>query len=189
MRILLFLSSLTMYHHKSPFFISCLTLAAAAIAQTTGPTVTTADGPVVGRANRSPGSRVAVDQFLGISFAQPPINDLRFAPPRRPEPWTDPRNSTDQPPACIQFFGRPGPSTDLAQLLYNDPPIGEDSEDCLYLNVYVPNGGEDDKPVLYWIHGGSGIIGGVSLPLYDGTDFAANQDTIVVTSNYRLGCQ
>jgi carboxylesterase type B len=71
-------------------------------------------------------------------------------------------------------------------MLFNNPPLPSQSEDCLYLNVYVPQGGEANKSVLFWIYGGSNIIGGAALPLYDGTSFAANQDIIVVVPNYRL---
>ena len=55
----------------------------------------------------------------------------------------------------------------------------------MFLNVYVPTGGSQDKPILFWIYGGGYKFGANSLPLYNGTNFAANQDVIVVTTNYR----
>jgi carboxylesterase type B len=65
-----------------------------------------------------------------------------------------------------------------------NPP---ESEDCLYLNVYAPSsvpplGG---YPVLFWIYGGSLQFGDAGQPYYDGSSFAAFEDVIVVTSNYR----
>lgn len=158
-------------------------------AQTTTPIATISSGRIIGRETQSPHSNTTVNQFLGIPFAKPPIDELRFAPPQNPESWTSPLAATEQPSACPQLFGEPGPAANLSQLLFNDPPIGDESEDCLYLDVYVPQGEEPGKPVLFWVHGGSEVIGGVSLPLYDGTDFAANQDVITVVSNYRLGCE
>ena len=62
------------------------------------------------------------------------------------------------------------------------------SEDCLFLNVFAPEGaGVDSKlPVLYWIHGGAYVNGGGSVPWYDGARLAA-RGHVVVTINYRLG--
>ena len=63
-------------------------------------------------------------------------------------------------------------------------PPGE-SEDCLYLNVYVPETASTSKAVMFWIHGGQIAFGTASLPIYDGSGISANQDVIVVTINYR----
>ena len=62
-----------------------------------------------------------------------------------------------------------------------------ESEDCLYLNVFTPAteppvGG---RAVLFWIYGGDLQFGSTSVAWYDGTSFAANQDVVVVTTNYR----
>ena len=75
----------------------------------------------------------------------------------------------------MQVFNNPGGS----------PPI--ESEDCLYLNVFAPAspapaGG---RAVLFWIHGGGLQFGTGGLPAYDGSSFAAYEDVIVVTINYR----
>ncbi len=70
--------------------------------------------------------------------------------------------------------------------LYNTPAPPE-SEDCLYLNVYAPASEcpEEGRAVLFWIYGGNLQFGYAGLPAYDGSSFAANQDVIVVTTNYR----
>ncbi len=68
-----------------------------------------------------------VDVFLGIPFAEPPVGDLRFEAPLPKEPWAedDVYNATYIRDFCVQaseeasFYGQ--------------------SEDCLYLNIYVPN--------------------------------------------------
>ncbi|KAK1035302.1 hypothetical protein LTR74_018887, partial [Friedmanniomyces endolithicus] len=70
--------------------------------------------------------------------------------------------------------------------LYNNPAPVE-SEDCLYLNVYTPTTDctKEARAVLFWIYGGDLQFGYAGLPLYDGSSFAAKQDVVVVTTNYR----
>ncbi|XP_026634301.1 neuroligin-4, X-linked [Microtus ochrogaster] len=70
--------------------------------------------------------------------------------------------------------------------------VREQSEDCLFLNVYAPAGARDPadprdpgKPVMVYIHGGSYMDG--SGNLVDGGVLASYGDVIVVTVNYRLG--
>lgn len=62
------------------------------------------------------------------------------------------------------------------------------SEDCLYLNVYVPAGTSSDSklPVLFWIHGGAYTNGAGSLAWYHGSRLAT-RNCVVITINYRLG--
>ena len=59
------------------------------------------------------------------------------------------------------------------------------SEDCLYLNVWAPEG-KGPYPVFVWIHGG-GFTGGRSFaPIFNGSAFT-QAGIIVVTVAYRLG--
>ena len=64
------------------------------------------------------------------------------------------------------------------------------SEDCLYLNVFVPAGQAWSRhkqlPVMVWLHGGAFQMGGARRPEYDGRRLA-ERGTVVVTINYRLG--
>jgi para-nitrobenzyl esterase len=62
---------------------------------------------------------------------------------------------------------------------------GDTSEDCLYLNLWAP-ANASNAPVMLWLYGGAGYLGGAHLPTYDGTSFA-RQGVVVVTINYRLG--
>ena len=60
------------------------------------------------------------------------------------------------------------------------------SEDCLHLNIFVPNNiGSIPKAVMIWIHGGGYVHGQSSL--YNASLLAAIGDVIIVTVNYRLG--
>lgn len=81
-------------------------------------------------------------QYFGIPFAQPPVGALRFYPPvTSPLPsWEEPRNSSYKA-ACMQDRSRfeNHDKLGLEDKLFPDKPI-EFSEDCLYLNVFVPDG-------------------------------------------------
>jgi para-nitrobenzyl esterase len=111
-----------------------------------------------------------VTRFDGIPYAEPPIGDLRWTSPRRPEPWSGVRDATAPGPRCAQAAG-----------VASEPSY---DEDCLYLNVTAPRAAKR-KPVLVWIHGG-GLVGGDGA-FYDATRLAARGDVVVVTLNYRLG--
>lgn len=65
------------------------------------------------------------------------------------------------------------------------PPV--ESEDCLYLNVFTPATPppETGRAVMFWIYGGNLQFGTAGLPGYDGSSFAAHQDVVIVTHNYR----
>jgi len=63
------------------------------------------------------------------------------------------------------------------------------SEDCLYLNVWTPKDFKagERRPVMVWIHGGAFTAGAGSIPWYSGANLARGGDVVVVTINYRLG--
>ena len=62
------------------------------------------------------------------------------------------------------------------------------SEDCLYLNMWVPSDNNDTNkiPVLVYIHGGSNRAGWTFEPNYIGTNLS-KKGVIVITVSYRLG--
>lgn len=62
----------------------------------------------------------------------------------------------------------------------------EGTEDCLYLNVYVPVRKEKSTPmpVIFWIHGGCFQYGTGNV---HGARYLADKEVIFVTVNYRLG--
>ena len=63
---------------------------------------------------------------------------------------------------------------------------GVNNEDCLYLNVITPKI-SDNLPVLVWIHGGGFVAGGVTDFQNTLKKFAASNNIIVVSIQYRLG--
>lgn len=115
-----------------------------ATALTYQPTVNTALG-------RLRGMRVAVateglgpvDQYLGVPYASPPVGEKRFMPPDAPSAWSVVRNATRFPPVCPQNIRNAVPDIMMpVWATYNLDTVAtylqEQSEDCLYLNIYVP---------------------------------------------------
>jgi para-nitrobenzyl esterase len=62
----------------------------------------------------------------------------------------------------------------------------QQSEDCHFLNVWVPAGERRGLPVMVYFHGGAYSAGSVTDPLNDGAALAARGDVVVVTVNHRL---
>jgi para-nitrobenzyl esterase len=112
-------------------------------------------------------------EYLGIPYASPPVGSLRWLPPQPPARFRGLFQATQFGNICTQLQNGVG------------PVVG--SEDCLYLNVYVPDADPPAHgfPVMVWIHGGSLTIGAGSQ--YDPTSLVEKGNVIVVTINYRLG--
>lgn len=142
------------------------------------PTVQVQNGSYYGRHNPTYGQ----DEFLGIPYAQPPVDTLRF---RVPQPlnssWSNQRNATEYSPQC---FGYGSDTWVLGNYV---------SEDCLTINVVRPHGIPPDVklPVGLWIHGGGLTNGGSSDPRYN-LSFIVQQSVdmrtpiIAASINYRL---
>lgn len=86
-----------------------------------------------------------VEQYLGLPYAAPPIGEMRFMPPGSAPQWHDTKFADSPGPVCPQKFpDLQKMSADhrekfnrLRQHLLNE------SEDCLYLNIYAPLQGID----------------------------------------------
>lgn len=131
----------------------------------------TAEGMLVGSSDG------AVSSFKGFPFAKPPVGDLRWRPPQRVS-WSGERDATKFALPCPQPINADGRAN-------GGGVSGATSEDCLYMNVWVPKDARN-APVMLWLYGGAGYLGAGHLGSYDGTSFA-KQGVIVVTLNYRLG--
>ncbi|XP_061664304.1 neuroligin-2a isoform X3 [Syngnathoides biaculeatus] len=153
-----------------------------------------------------------VEQYLGVPYATAPIGDRRFQPPEAPGSWQEIRNATQFAPVCPQNVHGVLPEIMLPVWFTDNLDVAagyiqNQSEDCLYLNVYVPtedgplskkhdesaaNKPRDEdirdrrkKPVMLFIHGGSYMEGTGNM--FDASVLAAYGNVIVVTVNYRLG--
>ncbi|XP_049838018.1 juvenile hormone esterase-like [Schistocerca gregaria] len=104
-------------------------------------------------------------KFVGIPFATPPLGDLRFRAPTPAASWTGTRDALTYGSRC--------------------PQSGRGSEDCLYVNVYVPLV-NDSSPlaVMVNIHGGGYTTGSSR---FRRPDFFMDKGVLLVTFNYRLG--
>ena len=131
-----------------------------------------------------------VEMFLGLPFAAPPVDDLRWEKPIAWIPDTKKEIIANKfKPACFQnqrivnwykrliidFGGNPDTF---------DVPIF--SEDCLYLNLWRPKGAKKNLPVIVYIHGGSNKAGWSYEPNYLGHNIA-NKGFILISIPYRLG--
>jgi len=135
--------------------------------------VRTANGVLEGVV--SPDGKVRT--FKGIPYAAPPIGSLRWRAPQPAPSWTGVRKAVDYPKRAMQ--GR----------IYDDMVFNDNgpSEDCLYLNLWMPENSPQAKlPVMVWIHGGGFAAGSSSEPRQDAGNLC-KKGVMVVSLNYRLG--
>lgn len=146
-------------------------------------TVDTQSGKIIGR------KAANLNIFLGIPYAEPPLGQYRFRPPRPKSSWH---------PAAYRALTY-GPEC-LQSSLYAESDDNRDitmSEDCLYLNIWQPardhtkssNARNSELlPVMVWIYGGAFLHGSANRAEYEGSKLARKgTGTIVVSFNYRLG--
>ncbi|HMB90466.1 MAG TPA: carboxylesterase family protein [Rhodothermales bacterium] len=124
----------------------------------------------------------AVRVYKGVPFAAPPVGDLRWQAPQPLETWDGVRQAIDFSDGCVQnIAGSRPPWTE--EFMHQ----GSVSEDCLYLNIWTGvQAGNEQRPVLVYIHGGGFSEGSGSVAVYDGEGLA-RKGLVVVTINYRLG--
>ncbi len=118
-----------------------------------------------------------VRTFKGIPYAAPPVDSLRWRAPQLPPSWTGVRKAVDYPKRAMQ--GR----------IYDDMVFNDSgpSEDCLYLNLWMPeNPAQAKLPVMVWIHGGGFVAGSSSEPRQDAGNLS-KKGVVVVSFNYRMG--
>ena len=119
-------------------------------------------------------------EYLGIPYAKAPVSDLAFRRPEYPDPWDGILKAEKGSRNSIQGYS-------------SRHYISYTGQDCLYMNICVPDDAGTDLPVLVWIHGGSYATGGTGRineqsdnMVYDLTRFAKETGCILVDFNYRL---
>lgn len=112
--------------------------------------------------------------YYGIPFAEPPTGIRRWLPPVQRAKWTNTFDASKAAaPACPQFGHW------AAQY------VEHVSEDCLRINLKVPNAPSTARPLLAMIHGGWGARHSSMDPRLSAEGLV--RDGIVVSSfNYRL---
>ena len=123
--------------------------------------------------------------YKGVPFAQPPVGSLRFRAPQPLQPWDGILQAERFPPMCPQGPQEEG-SFYQKEFYHNAEYMPPQSEDCLYLNIWVPKEGAGDYPVAVWYHGGAYAGGFCSEMEFDGEAYA-KREIILVTAAYRLG--
>ncbi|WP_019909652.1 carboxylesterase/lipase family protein [Paenibacillus sp. HW567] len=107
--------------------------------------------------------------WLGVPYAKPPVGELRWKAPRKPEAWTETRSAKAFAANSLQISGKGTAG----------------SEDSLYLNIWRPNTTSSKLPVMVFLHGGGNMTG--SGKDFQGEQLARNTNSIIISVNYRLG--
>lgn len=110
--------------------------------------------------------------FLGIRYGEDThAHRFQATPAPADVPAATPISANSFAPSC------PQPGTHYTP----------QSEDCLFLNVWVPRKpAARPRAVMVYIHGGAYSNGSVVDPINDGATLAAKGDVVVVTVNHRL---
>ncbi|KAL0273612.1 UNVERIFIED_CONTAM: hypothetical protein PYX00_006244 [Menopon gallinae] len=113
--------------------------------------VVTKYGPLRGVILQQHFNQPPVEAFLGVPYATPPVGSLRYMPPVTPSMWKSTKLADSFSPVCPQHLPDIGNRTEAlmrlprGRLVYLEkllPFLGNQSEDCLYMNIYVPRKGE-----------------------------------------------
>lgn len=149
--------------------------------------------------NTSPPSFSNVISWLGVPYAEPPTGENRFKKPVPIKKRQNLLNSKQWPNSCMQLISRDDyfpkdpnapPSFAGFAMWRADPKYSNMSEDCLYLNIFIPKlyfQSTQKLPIMVYFHGGSTIFGSSAMDVYNPSTFVASTNTIVITVNYRLG--
>nr|WCC58172.1 carboxylesterase [Pharsalia antennata] len=153
-----------------------INLKIASAAESDDPIVELPEGKIRGQVLKSEHNKPYY-AFQQIPYASPPVGTLRFKEPQAPKSWEEVLNTTTNTVVCFQGNTK------------NTAPNVEESEDCLYINVYTPlkpGSKATALPVMVWIHGGDFYHGDGTFQSY-GPQYIIDYGVVVVTFNYRLG--
>jgi len=125
----------------------------------------------------------SVSAWLGVPYAQPPIGNMRFRHPRPMDHWEGVKDTVRNPNSCVQIKDTMWPGFEGSEAWNANTPL---SEDCLYLNVVVPQPHPQNAAVLLWIYGGGYWGGTTTLDLYDLRTIVSEENIIAVGIQYRV---
>jgi para-nitrobenzyl esterase len=146
------------------------------------PIATTNAGKVSGRVENG------IHVFRGIPYGED-TRKTRFKAPVSVAAWSGVKECLEWSTRAPQMMGeRTAGAGETVRTGFHLPPDkGEQSEDCLHVNVWTPGLRDGKKrPVLFYIHGGAYNNGTVNCDLYDGNRLCHRGDVVVVTVNHRL---
>eukprot|EP00092_Neocalanus_flemingeri_P066834 GFUD01081477.1.p1 GENE.GFUD01081477.1~~GFUD01081477.1.p1 ORF type:complete len:628 (-),score=97.71 GFUD01081477.1:131-1951(-) len=144
--------------------------------------VNTMNGKVEGFKSMA-ANRRRVSAWYGIPYAQPPVGNLRFRHPLPADSWEGVKQTSELPNSCVQIRDSMWPGFEGSEAWNTNTPQGED---CLYLNVVVPNPHPKNTAVLLWIYG-EGFWGGTTtLDMYDLRTIVSEENIIAVGIQYRV---
>lgn len=160
--------------------IFLIALIPTCFSQNDGDLVTTHSGLVQGVRLPVPDGNY-VTAFLGIPFGEPPVGKRRFRPPEPKRRWTGIFEANAYPDACYQYVDTSYPGFQGTEM-WN--PNRDMSEDCLYLNIWVPASPRPHNlSVMVWIYGG-GLWSHFFARVYAMCTAASH--VITITSSIRL---
>ena len=159
----------------------------------TAPVATTTAGKIAGAVEDG------IKVFKGVPYGADTAK-TRFQAPQPVTHWSDIRDCSEFGPMAPQIASQVGggratptgvtPSgmrTSSSGVPGAPEDHGEQSEDCLNLNVFTPGLRDGKKrPVLVYFHGGAYNNGTVNNDLYDGKRLCRRGDVVLVTVNHRL---
>jgi acetylcholinesterase len=141
-----------------------------------------------------------VYSWFSIPFAEKQTKENRFESPKPVRPWTDVLDGSKWPNSCYQTVDK-----SLSDLKLEEQFSGYKmwipsrkhsnfSEDCLYLNVFIPasvylkqslpSSKNEPTPIVVFIHGSSSTP---VLDIFDPSNFVAISGLIAVSITYRTG--
>jgi len=143
-----------------------------------------------------------VQVFRGVPYSVPPVGGRRFRSPI-PIQWEGQHDATRSGPASYQI-NTGNRERVKAEIETMDPGLPGDplwpgyaaetyaqdnaSEDCLYLDIWIPaTGPAENLPVYVYYHGGANTASSGHFRLEDAANLAREEHIIVVRPTYRMG--
>jgi para-nitrobenzyl esterase len=116
------------------------------------------------------------DTYFGIPYAGRVSGPARFGKAPPAQRWSGVRDA--------RYPGAPSIQPSAPIVGFSEP---DQSENCLFLNIWTPSSDGAKRPVMVYNHGGGFVSGSAAAALQDGTNLARENDVVVVATNHRLG--